>query len=187
VLYTPAPPPEPEASSSAFSEGEVLEFQQAQPDKAIDWYRRLIDSKSDEIRAGALMRLARVFRKAGRIDRARAAYQQLAAILTARVAGAPSELVGRHALCELSERREDATALLADLKRAKWPLTRSQFEFYWSEAVRLSGSSEAVPAEAAAWSEAVAAAWDDLQYDQSQRGQTTLWADGRPLFLVWRG
>jgi signal transduction histidine kinase len=187
VLYTPAPPPVPEADSPAFAEGEALEFQQAQPEKAIDWYRHLADSKSDGIRAGALMRLARVFRKTGRMDQARAAYERLAAIFPARVAGAPAELVGRHALCELSGQAEGAAALLADLQRAKWPLTRGQFEFYWAEAARLAGREKPAPAEPAAWSEAAAVAWDELQRDPSRRGQTTLWAEGHPLFLIWRG
>lgn len=187
LLYSPVPAPYPEAASVTFADGEALEFQQAQPEKALDWYRRLVDSKSPEMRAGALMRIARVFRKAGRDTEAVAAYQQLAGVSAARVAGAPADLVGLHSLCELSGRREEAAALLSDLRRGRWPLTRGQFEFYWTEAARLSGSAGTVPAEAAEWSVAADAAWGELMRDASQRGQTTVWTGGHPLFLIWRG
>jgi signal transduction histidine kinase len=188
LLFRPFPSAEPEAPPETFSEGEALEFQQADPGKAIEWYRRrLAESKNAAVRAGALLRLARVLRKAGRTEEARAAYAQLAGVAGAWVAGVPAELVARHALCELSGRTEDAPALQADLRRARWPLTRGQFEFYWSEAGRLAGKEEPAPAEPVAWSEAVAQAWGALQNEPSLRGQTTLWVDGQPFFFIWRG
>jgi len=187
LLYRPFPSPEPETEPAAFAEGETLEFQQAQPDKAIDWYRRLADSKNPAVRAGALMRLARVWRRIGRIDEARTAYLDLAALRGVRVAGAPAELVARHELCDLSGSQEDAEALKKDLLRARWQLTRGQFGFYWSEAGRLSGREEAVPEEPALWSEVAALVWEDLKHQQSPRGQSTIWVDRRPYFLIWRG
>ena len=191
LLFRPFAAPEPEAPADTFSDGEVLEFQQGDAGKAIEWYRRLAmtknATKSSAVRAGALLRLARVLRKAGRTAEARDAYTQLAALGSARVAGVPADLVARHALCELSGSREDAQALQAGLRRARWPLTRGQFAFYWSEAGRLAGEVQPVPSEPAAWSEAVALAWGDLMREQSPRGQSTLWVDGHPLFLIWRG
>jgi signal transduction histidine kinase len=187
LLYRPFPTPVPEAPAAAFSEGETIEFQQNDPAKAIDWYRRLAEHKDATVRAGALLRLARVLRKSGRIPEARDIYTQLAAIGGTAVSGEPSDLIARHELCDLSGRPEDALALRGDLLQARWQLTRGQFAFYWSEAGRLAGKEEPVPAELAAWPEAVAQAWATLGRDTSPRGQSTLWVDGRPFFLIWRG
>jgi signal transduction histidine kinase len=187
LLYRPLPSAAPEAPSAAFSEGETVEFQQNDAAKAIEWYRRLAEHKEGPVRAGALLRLARVLRKVDRIPEARDVYVRLAAMAGVAVAGAPAELVARHELCELSGRPEDALALRADLLRAKWPLTRGQFAFYWSDAGRLAGNGEAPPADLVAWSEAVAQAWAGLGRDPSLRGQNTFWVDGRPYFLIWRG
>jgi len=187
LLYRPFPSPEPEADPAAFADGETLEFQPAQPDRAIEWYHRLADSKNPAIRAGALMRQARVLRRMARIDEARAVYLVLAASRGVRVAGAPAELVARHELCDLSGNREEAEALRRDLLRARWQLTRGQFGFYWSETGRLSGHEEAAPAELVRWSEVAALAWAELKRQQSPRGQNTMWVDGHPYFLIWRG
>ena len=89
--------------------------------------------------AGALMRLARVKRKQGQLDEARAAYRRLARLEGVRVAGAPADLVARHALCDLSREPADALRLQGDLLDGRWQLTRGQFEFYRAQAVRMSG------------------------------------------------
>src|SRR5580698_2644702 len=78
LLYWPLPTLLPEAPAASFSEGEVIEYQQNEPAKAIDRYRRLSEDKDAAIRAGALLRLARVLRKNGRIPEARDVYTQLA-------------------------------------------------------------------------------------------------------------
>jgi signal transduction histidine kinase len=187
LLYWPFPTPAPEASAASFSEGEAIEFQQTDAAKAIEWYRRLAEHKDGAVRAGALLRLARVLRKSGHAAEARGVYTQLASMGGFAVAGAPAELVARHELCELSGRAEDALSLKADLLRAHWQLTRGQFAFYWSDAGRLAGKPEPEPADLAAWSDAVARAWADWEHETSARGQNTLWVDGRPFFLIWRG
>ena len=187
LLYGPFPTPWPEAAAESFSEGETIEFQQNDAAKAAEWYRHLAEHRDGAVRAGALLRLARVLRKVGRIAEARDVYTQLAAMGGTAVAGVPADLVARHELCELSGRAEDAASLRADLLRGRWQLTRGQFAFYWSDAGRLAGKEEAVPAELAAWSDAVARAWADLGRDPSPRGQNTLWVGDRPFFLIWRG
>ncbi|HEY2014788.1 MAG TPA: histidine kinase dimerization/phospho-acceptor domain-containing protein, partial [Bryobacteraceae bacterium] len=190
LLYRPFRSPEPEAPAGVFADGEELEFLQAQPAKAAEWYQRLADSKTPEVRAGALMRLGRVWRKMGRTDESRTAYTRLAAVEGVKVAGAPSELVARLALCELVKQRSDAEALKADLLRGRWHLTRGQFEFYWSETSRLasgaSGLAEPAPAESVILSEAAALVWNGRGREQGPRGQETVWVDGHPFFLIWR-
>lgn len=185
LLYRPVDSLEPD--SGAFAAGEMLEFQQADSAKAIEWYRHLAESKSPAIRAGALLRLARVLRKSGNLTEARAAYQQLWAAGSIQVAGVPAELVARHAICELSGSQQDARALQADLLGARWRLNRGQFAYYWSEAGRLAGKDEAVPADLAAWAEAAAQAWAQLEHEPGSRGQTTVVVDSQPFFLLWRG
>jgi signal transduction histidine kinase len=166
LLYRPIPSSEPEAPPEAFAEGEALEFLQAQPRRAADWYQSRTGPPA--VRAGALMRLGRVLRKIGRREESRAAYAQLSEIKGVRVAGAPADLVARQ---ELGEPLHD------DLLRARWPLTRSQFDFYWSE----SGQGDP-PAEKRDLADAAVAAWNQV----NARGQGTVWVNGQPFFAIWR-
>ncbi|MDE3164742.1 MAG: hypothetical protein KGN36_02975, partial [Acidobacteriota bacterium] len=168
LLYRPVGSNEPEAPDAVFAEGEALEFLQAQPRRAVEWYRGLAASPQTAVRAGALMRLGRVLRKLGREAESRAAYTELAGMVGARGAGAPADLVARHELGE---------PLRGDLLAARWPLTRGQFEFYWSEASR-----EEPPAAMKELAEAADAAWNQ----SSARAQGTLWVDGQPFFAIWR-
>jgi len=179
LLYRPVLAARVEAGADLFDEGERLEFQEAQPRSAAEVYRGLAGSKDAAVRAGALLRLARVSR-----PDAAGAYGEMAALAGVDVAGAPAELVARHALCELSGRRYEAEALRRDLLAARWPLSKGQFEFYWREATRLAGHEEAPPALAVAFSDAAALVWQDRE--AGPRGARTVWVDGRPLFFIWR-
>ena len=68
LLYYPFPPPEPDALAQTFAEGELFEFLVAQPEEALRAYQSLANSKDEPVRAGALLRIARVLRKLGRHD-----------------------------------------------------------------------------------------------------------------------
>jgi signal transduction histidine kinase len=187
LLYRPSATPLADPVSSNFADGEVLEFQQVQPQRAIEWYQKQADSKNDAIRAGALMRIARILRRDGKNREAAACYRQLAAIDSVSIAGVPASLLAEDALAELSERKADAEALRARLLNGRWPLTRSQLDFYWSEAQRLSGSQLALPSESEQFSEIAAQSWPTLIAEPSTRGQTTLRIDGQSFLLIWRG
>jgi signal transduction histidine kinase len=190
LLYRPrsleAEPSAMEASDDLFSDGEELEFRKMQLAPALEWYQKLTDAKEPAARAGALIRMARVLRKMARVEQARAVYARLEAI-DARAAGVPVELVARHALAELSGKKADARSLKQDLLAARWSLSRGQFEFYWSEALRLSGDSSPLPEESAALSEAISQGWDGVMHDQNPGGQITVWVADRPFLLIWRG
>jgi signal transduction histidine kinase len=186
LLFRPTAEPDPDGAADAFADGEALEFQQAEPARAIEWYRRLADSKSPAVRAGALMRMARVLRKAGRGGEALAAYARLARCGATPIGGVSAELIARHALCELSNRREDAALLKRDLTESRWNLTRAQFGFYWTDASRLAGDANPAPSEPAALSDAIDRGWSELIHDESPRGLKTIWVDGRPILLIWR-
>ena len=115
-----------------------------------------------------------VLRRAGHIEESRAAYEGLAATGAARVAGAPAELVALHALAELTGQQDEAVRLREGLLRAKWRLTRGQFEFYWAEAAHLSGHPEPPPAEQVALAEAAALVWQERKRDLSARREETV-------------
>lgn len=167
LLYRPAPALQIDDSANTFADGELIEFQQKLPEHAMEVYRRLAMSNNPEIRAGALVRLARVLRKLGRNDEARGVYARITD--AAFVGGGPAELIARHALAEMSGSRSDAQALKQDLLHARWPLTRGQFAFYWSEASRLSGDNAPPPVDSSALAEAVGESWKAVSHDQSAR------------------
>jgi signal transduction histidine kinase len=187
LLYQPLPSDLPEAEAETFAEGERLEYPQPKPQLAAAWYSRLANSKDPAIRAGALMRLARVERNAGQAAVAADAYHQMAAIASAKVAGAPADLAARLALAELTGRKVDGDALLADLRAARWQITRGQFEFYWNAAGSAAGRAVLPPADAVALTEAATQLWDPRNRPPAARGQATLWVDGHPWFAAWRG
>jgi len=174
LLYRPFPLTDPEAPASVFAEGEALEFLQGQPEAAADWYRRLADSGNPAARAGALLRLGRALRKLGRENQSRAAYARLSNIDGVRVAGAPAGLVGRTAL--------GSAGVKEDLRTGRWPLSRGQFEFYWSQVAR----GEPPPVMPAELEHAAMLAWKERLSEPSS-GQATLWSDGRAAFILWRG
>jgi signal transduction histidine kinase len=186
LLYYPFPPPEPETVAQTFSEGELFEFLVAQPNEALRAYEALAHSKDEEVRAGALLRIARVLRKLGRREESIAAYQKLAKV-PAAVAGAPAELVARHALCDLSRNAQEIAELKSDLRSGRWRLTRGQFEFYWSEAGRLSGRAEPPPTEGKRLAEIATLVWNEQINHPEARGNETLWIAGAPVLLIWRG
>jgi len=187
LLYRPVSAGGIEVSDDAFADGESLEFQQAQPAQALDWYRGLVDSKDPSVRAGALMREARVLRKLSRPEEARSAYTRLAAIAQARVGGVPAELLARLSLAELSRSTADAESLGHDLLNARWGLSRGQFEFYWAESTRLAGRNIEIPQPAAELSEAAAQAWATVSDDEAPGGQRALWAGTTPWLVMWSG
>jgi signal transduction histidine kinase len=189
LLYRPTASGEScdDVSEQTFAEGESLEFQQGRLTRALDWYKNLANAKDPAVRAGALLRAARVLRKLSRIPDARAAYVRLAAIPGIRVAGAPSEMVARFSLSELSDDRPEAESLERDLLQGRWSLSRGQFAFYWSETSRLAGRTLPPPREAAALSDAAAQVWSDMMREEAPSGERAVWAGDAPWLAIWSG
>ena len=144
LLYYPYPPPEPDLHPNIFAEAELFEFVESQPAEALRAYERIAQSKNTSVRAEALLRSARVLRNMGRRDESIAAYQKLANI-NASAAGAPAELVARHAMCDLAHSPHQASQLKEDLRSGRWRLTRGQFEFYLVGSRTPVGTSGATP------------------------------------------
>jgi signal transduction histidine kinase/predicted negative regulator of RcsB-dependent stress response len=187
LLYRPGPARDSELTPVVFAEAETLEFEQSSPARAMPLYEGLSRAPDPAIKAGALLRLARVLRSTGRKEEARIAYSRLSAFTGANVAGVPAALVAKHASCDLAPSTDCGSELQKGLLTGLWPLSRGQFEFYWEEAVRLSGSHERPPAAGMTLSEAAAQVWSERSRNAAPRGHQTLWIGGEPVFVVWRG
>ena len=196
LLYYPradGPPPLP---TRPFLRGEGLEFGQRDAIGAAAVFRQLAESSDAAIRAGALLRLARALRSAGRHSEALAVYDEMALLGTAPVDAGPAELVARRAHAELLlslGRRDEAGAetsvLLADLRRGRWRLDRSTFEFHSQGLADRLERPGPNPADALALSAAVTVLWERYRGlppgDAVSRGRESLWIDGRPVLVVW--
>jgi signal transduction histidine kinase/tetratricopeptide (TPR) repeat protein len=140
VLYYPIAPPGPEAPTQPFLAAEKLEFQKRDYARAIDALRKLARSNDDAVRAGACLRLARNYRKAGDDERALAAYESLAAIDGVRIDGVPAALRARSARCSLlaelgrsEDLRKEAALLSRDLFGGRWQITGPVFQLHTAQ------------------------------------------------------
>lgn len=135
LLWSPAPPRLPEAASNPFAEAESLEFQGNSP-RALAAYQPFANAPDERVRAGALLRLARVYRRNREWDSALAQYRRLAMLARTGIDGLPADLVARTAVCSVleesgrqSELDREAAALEADFLAGRWTLDRTAWEF----------------------------------------------------------
>ena len=140
LLSYPAVPRPTEPSTDAFAAGEALEFRAGDFESAITEFQRLadssdgLDSDAAQMRAGALLRLARNQRKAGHSEAALTTYTSLGDISHVWLGGQPADLVALRARCDLlaelgrhAQLKEEAEALDADLHRGRWKLDRATY------------------------------------------------------------
>lgn len=85
-----------------FADTEKLEFQGGAA-RALLTYREMARSPRPAVRAGALLRLARVHRRAARWDEALGAYGNLAEMDRVAIDGMPADLLARRATCSVLE------------------------------------------------------------------------------------
>lgn len=190
LRYDPSFTPGTSLSPAQFANGELLEFRQRDFSGAADAYRALVGSDDIAIRAGAFLRLGRVFRKRRDFDGALSAYQRLAA-LNVQFDGIPAPLLAGHARIVLydSTNRSGEARVLADslatrLRAGAWRLTRSTWEFYAGEiGKRLPAGTIAVDGPALL-SDAV----DSLYRLRPGpgAGRDVLLIDTVPMLRVWR-
>jgi len=134
TLRTAAPPIE------AFAAIERAEFAADRPSGVADRYRALAASRDAQVRAGALLRLGRVLRKAGDFSGALAAYQQLSELGAVRTEDLPADLAGltgQHAVyLAMGDRdgeRRVAAQVSQGLDGGRWLITRGMAEFLRDE------------------------------------------------------
>jgi signal transduction histidine kinase len=195
LLYYPLTMPAPEPDASVFAQGEALEFRQRDLSGAALVYRRVAQSRDSAVRAGALLRLARTERKAGRLDAALAAYDDLATLGSTSVGGLPAELVARHASLTVLDGMTRADALergarelYDDLLDGRWRLSRAQHEYHASEICRWIDCEQGADTTQVAARQTLAAGAEWLWNGRSALagdGHELTWLDEQPVLAVW--
>jgi signal transduction histidine kinase len=189
VLWLPNPPPLPTAESAGFAEAEQLEFQ-GQSDHALVAYEAAARSPSVEVRAGGLLRLARIHRSRRDWDGALSAYRRLAAISGVAIEGSPAALLARRALCatlQESERTKDlaveASRLETDLLAGSWLIEDATWQLTIADLARWTGHAVAVAQDRKAFSDVAAALWRDKS---AVEGRRVMVVDEAPFTLLAR-
>ena len=183
-----------EPPGDVFGAGEAAEFAGGDLANAIAIYRELARSRALPVRAGALVRLGRSLRKAGRRDEALQVYSELARLPDTFIEGLPAELVAREARCSVLQEQgsrdaleREARDLYHDVARGRWPLRHAAWVFLMDETRAWAGSSAtAVPGldAATALSEAAESLWK-RRPDLQPAGQAVSFHAGRPVLAAW--
>jgi signal transduction histidine kinase len=193
LLYFPVPGTTPQAPAQVFAEGERLEFAANDLRGAIRAYSISATAQDVAVRAGALTRLARVHRILHEADTAIREYDQLLAIDQVRVDGLPVGLIariGRATIFEAaagraSELQDEGAALRKDLRVGRWPIVKSEYEFYAGEASRWSGAEAPADTDLVTRAEAMGWLWQNrASADPTARRLIVLPAG--PVLVVWR-
>jgi two-component system, OmpR family, phosphate regulon sensor histidine kinase PhoR len=173
VLWVSSPPAFNEAETQAFAEGERSEFH-GDRDGALRVYQAHLPAGSQAVRAGALLRVARVQRAHKNWDAARRTYDTLAAIHDVSIEGMPADLVARRAAIsvlaesqEIEELRNQAAALERDLTDGRWLLDRAGWELTVADLERWNGRPSHFSAERRTLSAAADTLWADWRNGRS--------------------
>ncbi len=199
LLFSPQIGSASQAPDAAFAEGELREFRNRDYAGAAAVFRRLARSADPLVRAGALVRLARNLRKAGRLEEALPVYEELSGLGEVPSGDDPSELVGRHARCGLLYqlgKQEDflglAQQLYQDLQASRWRLTGASHRFYTAEVEKWLGDRAVPPSdleERVALAGAVDSLWQGrseiLGGTERQRGVRGVWIRNRLFLMIW--
>jgi anti-sigma regulatory factor (Ser/Thr protein kinase) len=192
VPYLPGPPPSPDGpDDAAFADAEVLEFIMGDLAGAAARYARFAGADDSVLRAGALMRAARVARKRAAPDAALTAYAELEALDRVLVDGLPAGLVARAGRMTVfddegrtAELEAEASALLADLQHGRWPISRAVYDAYAADARALLASAPVEDAEALATSEAIAWLWTNAATAKTS-GRQVLRLAAEAVLVSW--
>lgn len=153
LLWSPVPPRLQEAGSASFADAEALEFQ-GNTQRALSRYEELARSPDPAIGAGALVRVARIYRRDRRWGNALEAYRKLTLLTHVAIDGTPADLVARTAICSVLEESgrkaeldREAAALEAGFLGGSWTLDRSLWELTAGKIEQWTGRALPVSAE----------------------------------------
>jgi len=196
LAYYPVAPRLREPPAAPFTEIEGAEFKEQALPKALEISRKLAGSADPAVRAGALVRQARILRKVGRTADALPVYSALATVTGVAINELPADLVARRMRCVLLEElarpddlRREAVALDADLRAGRWPLDQVSHEYISAQLDEWLGPARRPDANAKALAAAV-----DWLYQQSTgaadgelspNGARSLTTDGTMVTVVW--
>jgi signal transduction histidine kinase len=190
--YYPAPPETSDRFADRFVEAEAVEFREKQPLQAAELYQRLARDSEPAVRAGALIRLARAWRRADRPALALESYAALERLGGVLVDGEPAEMMARLGRAEIHAQAGDRPALRKEaaevalaLAEGRWFLRRGSYELLAEQArAWLGGPLPREPSsEALALAAAVETAW--LQERTAPRGRKSYWANDRAVLALW--
>jgi signal transduction histidine kinase len=194
MLWSPLPPPLAQSPDGAFREAERLEFGGAHVEESRRAYESLAQSPNAAVRAGALVRLARIYRGAGRWDESLAVYNRLAAYEGVAVVGMPADLLARRARCVLlgslgrqAAAEREISLLQRDWLAGCWLLDRPSFLLVDEQLSAWTGASQSPRRAGETISEA--AEWLLKRMGNSEdapSGSRFLTLDGTPVTLVWQ-
>lgn len=195
LLFTPDSDAARELPSPVWAAAEALEFSARDPAAAAREYRRIAASApTADIRAGALLRLARTARRLGDLRSALDAYERAAGLGSGSYFGDPAELVARAARCELLDALGDretlvreAGSLQRDISTGRWRVGRTTYLTYAESVARW--TREAPPdARALAVAAAVHALWEESRALRSKlppSGRRVAVQERVAVLLLW--
>jgi signal transduction histidine kinase len=194
LLWVPVSAGLAESPSHPFEEAERDEFRR-QEDQGRARYAALARSLDPDVRAGALVRLARLARRQGRTDDALNAYRELLSIRTVAITGSPADLVARRMICDTlagagrsSDLAGEASTLSRDFIRGVWMLDRAAWELAAAD-IRQWTTLPAVSPEQIAVASAIDsfhAQWPSLA-QAAAAGWRIVDADAPAITVLWRG
>jgi signal transduction histidine kinase len=194
LLYYPVLPNAEEPPAAVFAAGEILEFQRNDPANAIAVFQELARSPDQGVRAGALLRLGRNFRKAGRNEEALQVYAELTRLGGTPVLGLPAELLAHEAagtvleaIGKSEELKNEASLLREALWSGRWNLLRPAWEYHREEAQRWLGPIFPTESErnALSLSIAVESLFGQWSAEPESRGRRIQKFEDRPVLISW--
>ena len=191
VLWLPAAPSLPPAEHTRFADAERLEFQGG-AEQALAIYDAAAGSARPEVRAGALLRMARIHRLHRRWDEALGAYRRLAAIHDVAIEGAPADLQARRAACDVlaeagrtDELKRDAVRLETDLLAGRWAVDRATWDLTAAQIERWAGRAVPISADRRILSIVADAIWDERRRNDPPLRPIVV-AERTPVTVVWQ-
>jgi len=195
ALWVPVPPAALEAADAPFAEAELLEFR-GPADHALPIYEKMAHSGEPALRAGALLRLARTYRRTAHTGEALAAYRALANVRGIAINGMPADLLARRAVCDLLEsagRKQElgreAASLAVDFANGRWVLDRPNWTLAEGDLARWTGAPLPIPADRKALSAAADRVWSEFR-DRANSlpasGRRVIDVEQIPVTLLWR-
>jgi signal transduction histidine kinase len=196
VSWLPAPRQIRTAESAPFSDAEALEFMGGAA-RALLVYQQMSGARDPAVRAGALLRAARVFRQQRRWDDALLAYGLLAEIRDVAIEGSPADFQARRATCGVLEESGRTTTLAraaleleADLVSGRWLLDHPAWELTAAEVERWTDHALPIAADRGLFSTVTSVLWEERERSawpgRVLSGRRLVGAGDTSVTVVWR-